>query len=494
LSPIIHRGCLRRRFATEPVRDYPLLNIVDGDEIAGFVESFAGRVRRPEAQRWFRCNVRNHMLAVSGAAKLPHWIQRAARKGLVLHRFEPYEFEVRDDDFGQEMHNVADWLEALPDDDRLWRQLQRMAVPDAVAHARAWHRAFVKRAGEEWPEDWSGLRTVYRFENGAKFVELSSPAALEREGRMMGHCVASYARNVARGISLIYSLRDIHNNPHVTMEVVDNKVRQVQGKANSAVAARWRPNVVTFVREKGWGWSNERLLGGLHVYQGRVYADAGEIIAELARFVDPNQAAFDWTPLFSILSFVQRLQGEGIGLTPDHQRALLAFLQAGANPGYRVVLKTTPALDLPHRPIGEVRIEIAGAAMSLMELGILGEIGGDVAELCRKVGQRVLALIEKSPGTLFRLHIATGGPAAANSVGGYFLVAGLANEFARLRAKTLACKRQRMAEAITRLRHCLVDRRRLHLVSECQRAKAINLIQVQAPRFSEHTLRDTRVA
>jgi hypothetical protein len=136
---------------------------------------------------------------------------------------------------------------------------------------------------------------------------------------MMGHCVASYARNVARGISQIYLLRDIHNHPHVTMEVVDSKIRQVQGKANSAVAARWRPNVAIFVREKGWGWSNERLLRGLHVYQGRVYADAGEIVAELARFVDPNQADFDWTPLFSILCFVQRLQGEGIGVTPDHQ-------------------------------------------------------------------------------------------------------------------------------------------------------------------------------
>ena len=50
----------------------------------------------------------------------------------------------------------------------------------------------------------------------------------------MDNCVGSYCPNVESGRSVIYSLRDPQNNPHITMETDSyNEVEQIQGKSNS---------------------------------------------------------------------------------------------------------------------------------------------------------------------------------------------------------------------------------------------------------------------
>ncbi len=59
---------------------------------------------------------------------------------------------------------------------------------------------------------------VKDFGNGWTVKKLA-PESLEYEGQEMGHCVGGYCDIVTQGGSIIYSLRDPKNKPHVTIEV-----------------------------------------------------------------------------------------------------------------------------------------------------------------------------------------------------------------------------------------------------------------------------------
>jgi hypothetical protein len=68
---------------------------------------------------------------------------------------------------------------------------------------------------------------------------------LEVEGTLMKHCVGSYADRVREGRVQIFSLRDPQNKPHVTVEVSDKLVKQIQGVANSTPKDKY----VAYLRE-----------------------------------------------------------------------------------------------------------------------------------------------------------------------------------------------------------------------------------------------------
>jgi hypothetical protein len=66
--------------------------------------------------------------------------------------------------------------------------------------------------------------------------------------------------------------------------------------------------------------------------------------------------------------------------------------------------------------------------------------------------------------------------------------------FYRARRMANEHKRRHVADEIVALRHRFRGRRRSHLIAEGEWACAINLIQVQVPRFCSLTLRDAVVA
>lgn len=80
---------------------------------------------------------------------------------------------------------------------------------------------------EEWLMEWkrdnreslSAGAVVYDFGNGYTIQKLTTPEQLQFEGDEMGHCVGGYHYQVERGDTIIYSLRDSKNIPHVTIEI-----------------------------------------------------------------------------------------------------------------------------------------------------------------------------------------------------------------------------------------------------------------------------------
>ena len=73
-------------------------------------------------------------------------------------------------------------------------------------------------------------------DDGYYLVKLLTPAALDREGSQMQHCIGdgAYDRRLKSNTSYFLSLRDREGKPHITIEIKDGAVVQMQGKQNKA--------------------------------------------------------------------------------------------------------------------------------------------------------------------------------------------------------------------------------------------------------------------
>lgn len=91
------------------------------------------------------------------------------------------------------------------------------------------------------------VETVMGFPSGNKIVKLLDQSSKDWEGFWMKHCVSSYSEHEG-----IYSLRDSFNKPHCTIEIKNNKVIQIKGKANSSVKQKYIDEIFEFI-------SNQRL-------------------------------------------------------------------------------------------------------------------------------------------------------------------------------------------------------------------------------------------
>lgn len=136
---------------------------------------------------------------------------------------------------------VIDWLNALPEiNPRLLPKLHKVTWAQAVINARAWHEHLAKNkligvAGDK------GTSRVCKALDGWYWVKLTTTGALDREGKVMGHCVGNggydnllETKSVYAGI---YSLRDADGRSHVTVEVYETIgmawIQQVQGPGNT---------------------------------------------------------------------------------------------------------------------------------------------------------------------------------------------------------------------------------------------------------------------
>ena len=92
-------------------------------------------------------------------------------------------------------------------------------------------------------------RIVFRFSDKKHFLYLISSEELKFEGQIMGHCVggSNYVQKLKNNMSLILSIRDEKNKPHVTIEidVSSRMVVQQQGRGNSNPIQKYK----NFIRE-----------------------------------------------------------------------------------------------------------------------------------------------------------------------------------------------------------------------------------------------------
>lgn len=93
-------------------------------------------------------------------------------------------------------------------------------------------------------------RVVFRFSDKNHFIYLLKPKDLNFEGSAMGHCVSggNYKSKIKNKQSILLSLRDSKNMPHVTMEIdiKSRKVVQQFGKGNKAPIPKYINMIIEF--------------------------------------------------------------------------------------------------------------------------------------------------------------------------------------------------------------------------------------------------------
>ena len=94
-------------------------------------------------------------------------------------------------------------------------------------------------------------RIVFRFSDKKHFLYLLTSDDLRFEGKIMGHCVGgnNYKTKVKNKTSMIISLRDESNEPHVTIEIdiSSSQVVQQYGKGNKEPIKKYQKLLKEFV-------------------------------------------------------------------------------------------------------------------------------------------------------------------------------------------------------------------------------------------------------
>lgn len=99
----------------------------------------------------------------------------------------------------------------------------------------------------------NGTKEILGFQDGYKVVQLMTSDAFKAEGKGMEHCLGRENYYAYYGKSHeFYSLRDNKNQPHVTIQVKDNEVVQINGKGATAVNGKYHKYVYEFVKGRNF--------------------------------------------------------------------------------------------------------------------------------------------------------------------------------------------------------------------------------------------------
>jgi hypothetical protein len=161
-----------------------------------------------------------------------------------------HEFDA-DPGLTHEVLHICNWLLAKrrerPD---FVETLSPMDLTSAFNKASGYFEEVNQRDLSEVEED-ADIKTVMRFPNGWRIVQLLSPLALKYEGTYTGHCLGkgAYLQSLLSEQETFYSLRDAKNKPHATMEVVveGNILLQCKGKQDSPPVEKYMPMLRQFL-------------------------------------------------------------------------------------------------------------------------------------------------------------------------------------------------------------------------------------------------------
>lgn len=184
-------------------------------------------------------------------ASLPSWVEQR-------HQLRDELLWIEERDFNQwlapRITRVIDWFRHLVqnrDPILTAQRLSRLTLQQAEVASRQWHEELRQRAEQEKAlAPIAGEVPIMELSNGYRWVSLTTPEALDREGERMGHCVGSYAEEIEAGTE-IYSLRDGRNAPHVTIEAETGTLEQVKGKGNEPPVEKYWPMVDHFIMAYG---------------------------------------------------------------------------------------------------------------------------------------------------------------------------------------------------------------------------------------------------
>ncbi|HEY4371446.1 MAG TPA: PcfJ domain-containing protein [Burkholderiales bacterium] len=166
-------------------------------------------------------------------ARLMRLLIREARER--SRRGQPLRF-LRDD-----AGYVIDWW--LDESSRVSPMIGHNATyASLIRRQQRWHQLMILRSPEHM-QAWDSALPAYETA-GLRVVPLTDSLMLAREGMEMRHCVASYARDCARGDTRIFALEDVDSGERATLELRRRAwvwfAGQIKGPCNAEVSSRLR--------------------------------------------------------------------------------------------------------------------------------------------------------------------------------------------------------------------------------------------------------------
>jgi hypothetical protein len=252
-------------------------NVVDSGEIKSFLAGCSQN--QATAQLLGVCLERALRKGPDGLQPLEHldpdapgWLREKFVAGVRFHRFVP------DAALTARVRHVADWIEAARVNHEEWLQrcddkgrplklLKIGSLAQAIAEADKAMRRFAFNAAAAPHVDGEGEESVMTFADGSRIVRLLTPAALDRESAMLGHCVGqgAYDAAVKDRSRIIYSLRDREGKAHVTLDVKaeGNQLLQCRGKQNAPPIEKYMPQARAFIESSGFVLKDWPAMTGL---------------------------------------------------------------------------------------------------------------------------------------------------------------------------------------------------------------------------------------
>jgi len=131
------------------------------------------------------------------------------------------------------------------------RDPQRVSFEDALKKSQEFTRWYNTKKKEDEEEDYGEGESIIKIlPGGMKWVEVYSKEALDREGKLMGHCVGTYSDRVRRKDCDIVSLRTGENHPIATLDIRDGAVNQIKGYRDGEIADEYKPLIIDFLKGK----------------------------------------------------------------------------------------------------------------------------------------------------------------------------------------------------------------------------------------------------
>lgn len=175
----------------------------------------------------------NKYLSQTNKQEVKTWISTALAKRL---NKDPSK------DNQSEIEHIIDYLNS----DRAPVRLQKMSYIQAKVNTDKWLTSLQKK-GRNLVDTDTDVEIVKRYKSGLRLVKLVSENSYKREGTLMGHCVASY---YGKKDTTIYSLRDFNNNPHCTIEILNNgrDINQIKGKGNGSIHPNYIKTIIAVLK------------------------------------------------------------------------------------------------------------------------------------------------------------------------------------------------------------------------------------------------------
>lgn len=210
--------------------------------------------------------IRKYLVNPELKAEVKYWIQ---------HNLTNY---LKNNEENQtEIEHIIDYLQS----DMAPERLRKMSYSQAKSNASKWNELLQKRASSI-QENEDDVKPFIKFKSGFRFVQLVGENAFKREGAEMRHCVASYYN---KSNTKVYSLRDVFNKPHCTIEVVgDNNIQQIKGKGNGSIHPNYIGKVVKFLEKLNVPVRTSEL-------QNLGYTDLTEVDRDFTKFISQFKGA-----------------------------------------------------------------------------------------------------------------------------------------------------------------------------------------------------------